>query len=353
MANTVSGIDPEYPVGWYKAFIDSIPVGMYRTTIEGQLIFCNRAFAQLFGFEKVGDLTGYPVVKLYKNSKDRGFLIENIIKEGRVRDLPLYLVKRDGTPIVCSVSARAVLDDDGVVVYLDGVIRGITDKKNEEIHFITIAEDKTGETDFVFLLNLRGDMVDMNQAYAELLGFSKEELTGKSLFEFMVPQEKYHFPLFLSELLQSGEQEGILAIIDRGGARHYLGFHAVLAEGKGGLHLIKVVAQEAAERMKHHKQQLSRERLLGVIEMAGGVAHTLNQPLTIISNLLHEVLSGFDPHDHNYKRIVKIDTQIQKLNEIVRKIGAIKKYEAMEYVAGVRIVDIDKASRMKRGGEIR
>ena len=352
MVNTVSRIDTEYPLGWYTAFIDSIPVAVYRTTIEGKLIFCNKAFAHLFGFEKTEDLTGYPVVKLYKNCKDRGFLIENIIKQGRVKDLPLYLVKRDGTPLVCSVSARAVLDDDGVVVYLDGVIRELTNTEDGENAFIHVTEDKPGETDFVFLLNLRGDMVDTNQAYSELLGFSKAELTGRSLFEFMAPQEKYHFPLFLSELLQAGQHEGILAIIDRGGARHYLGFHALLVEGKGGLHLIKVVAQEATERMKHRKQQLSRERLLGVMEMAGGVAHTLNQPLTIIRNLLHEVLSGFDPHDHNYKRIVKIDTQIQKLSEIVRKIGAIKKYEAMEYVAGVRIVDIDKASRMKKGGEI-
>jgi len=352
MVNTAFGIGTEYPAGWYAAFINSIPVGTYRTTIEGKLVFCNSAFAQLFGFEKVEELIGYPVAKLYKNCKDRGFLIENVIKQGRVTDLPLYLVKRNATPMVCSVSVRPVLDDDGVVVYLDGVIREIIDTEDGENHSITIGKDRRGETDFVFLLNLRGEMVDMNQAYAGLLGFGKEELTGKSLFEFMVAQERYRFPLFLSELLQSGQQDGTLALIDKVGARHYLAFHAFLIEGKGGLHLIKVVAQEATKRMKYHKQQLSRERLLGVMEMAGGVAHTLNQPLTIIGNLLYEVLSGFDPHDRNYNKIVKIDTQIQKLNEIVRKIGAIDQYEATEYVAGVRIVDIEKASRMKQGGEI-
>jgi PAS domain S-box-containing protein len=351
MVNTVFSVYPEYPVGWYAGFIDSIPVAMYRATIEGKLIFCNRAFAQLFGFEKAEELIAYPVVKLYKNRKDRGFLIENVIKQGSVKDLPLHLVKRNGTPMFCSVSAQAVLDDDGVVVYLDGVIRVITDTEDEENHSITMAKDKEGETDFVFLLNLRGEMVDMNQAYAGLLGFGKEELTGESLFEFMPPQEKYQFPLVLSELLQSGHEEGILAVIDRGGARHYLEFQALLVEGKGGLHLIKFVAQEATKQMKQQKQQLSKERLLGVMEMAGGVAHALNQPLTIVSNLLHEVLSGFDPNERNYGKIVKIDTQIKKLNEIVRKIGSINQYEAMEYVAGVRIVDIDKASRMKQGGE--
>ncbi len=32
------------------------------------------------------------------------------------------------------------------------------------------------------------------------------------------------------------------------------------------------------------------------------------------------------------------------MNEIAKKISNIKKYKAMDYVAGVKIVDIDKAS---------
>ena len=36
--------------------------------------------------------------------------------------------------------------------------------------------------------------------------------------------------------------------------------------------------------------------------------------------------------------------QWDNINEIVKKVGGIKKYEAMDYVAGIKIVDIDKAS---------
>ncbi len=43
-------------------------------------------------------------------------------------------------------------------------------------------------------------------------------------------------------------------------------------------------------------------------------------------------------------KIVSIDQQIKKLNDITKKIGNIKKYKAMDYVAGIKIVDIDKAS---------
>jgi hypothetical protein len=35
---------------------------------------------------------------------------------------------------------------------------------------------------------------------------------------------------------------------------------------------------------------------------------------------------------------------VERISEIAKKIGNIKKYEPMDYVAGIKIVDIDKTS---------
>jgi signal transduction histidine kinase len=98
------------------------------------------------------------------------------------------------------------------------------------------------------------------------------------------------------------------------------------------------------ERIKYHKEQLSKEKFIGVLEMAGGVAHKLNQPLMIMRNAVNEVLSGMSGKDPNYDRVLKIHQQVERISEIAKKIGNIKKYEPMDYVAGIRIVDIDKTS---------
>jgi signal transduction histidine kinase len=98
------------------------------------------------------------------------------------------------------------------------------------------------------------------------------------------------------------------------------------------------------ERIKYQKEQLSREKLLGVLEMAGGVAHKLNQPLMIIRNMVSELLSGLDSSDPNYEKMARIHLQIERIHELAKKIVKIRRYEPMEYVAGVKIVDIDKTS---------
>ena len=45
-----------------------------------------------------------------------------------------------------------------------------------------------------------------------------------------------------------------------------------------------------------------------------------------------------------HQKVMKVHRQIKKMNDITKKISNIKKYEAMDYVAGIRIVDIEKAS---------
>ncbi|UCF86144.1 MAG: PAS domain-containing protein [Desulfobacteraceae bacterium] len=208
---------------WYAKFLDNFPVGIYRTTLEGKLVFTNKAFAKIFGFDSTADLIGYPEVNLYYDSKKRGALINIILNKGHVEELPLPFKKNEGTPIWCAVTARAVFDDDGIVVFLDGLMRDITQDIEEQ-------------------------------------------------------------------------------------------------------------------------ERSTEEKFQGVLEMAGGVAHRLNQPLTIINNILNEILSDLHDEDQNHQRIIKVHSQIQKLNAIVKKIGGIKKYKAMDYVAGIKIVDIDKAS---------
>jgi signal transduction histidine kinase len=117
----------------------------------------------------------------------------------------------------------------------------------------------------------------------------------------------------------------------------------VQKEASGSDHII-LMARNVSERIRYQKKQLSKEKLLGVMEMAGGVAHRLNQPLTIIKNTINEVLSNLNSADPNYQKMVKIHQQIERIHELTKKIVNIKKYEPMDYVAGLKIVDIDKIS---------
>ncbi len=330
--------------GWHAEFIDGLPAGIYRTTVEGRLVFCNRGFARIFGFDSVGELIGYPVINFYHDKMNRGHLINEIMARGYVDEMCFPFKKRGGISIWCSITARGVVDDEGTTIFIDGVMRDVTEEMEEVEPGLRLDEIVNAMDDLIIVFDISGRLLDVNRAGAELFGYPKEELLGKALSEFIVPRDRELLSLFLAGILETGREEGILTVSAGNGPERHLELDAYLARKKGNPHHIKCIARDITERLKEQKERVIKKKFEGILEMAGGIAHRLNQPLTIINNTFNEVLCDLPVDDRNREKLMRINNQIEKLNEIARKIRDINKYEPMDYVGGIRIVDIDKAS---------
>ena len=328
----------------YAEFFDGIPAAIFRTTLEGKIVYCNRAFANIFGFDSAAELIDSPVIDLYRNKKDRGVFIHSLLQRGRLSDLPIAFKMKDGTPIMCAVSAKAVLDDDEMVVHLDGHIREITGPVEVEEDVVKMDGSADDLKDAVIVIDLNGVLIDINQAGVNLMGVSREEMLGQSVSTFFAPEDRDFFLIFLADIIKLGRNETILAVTDRSAQKKHLDWHAYLVRNENQPHHIKCIARDVSDIVRRQQDRNTDEKFQGVLEMAGGVAHSLNQPLTIVNNLLNEILSELDRDGSLFPKVQKAYEQMQKLNEIAQKIGNIKKYEAMDYVAGVKIVDIDKSS---------
>jgi len=201
-------------------FANNLPLGVYRTTLEGRFEFCNQAAVNMFGCKAKEELMGCSVIDLYWDKKKRGDFVKTVLSSDIVKEFPVALKRRDGERFWCAISAVVIRDDDGLALYFDGILREI--------------------------------------------------------------------------------------------------------------------GQEIEE-----KEKMAHEKLQGALEMAGGVAHSLNQPLMIINNLYRQVLADMTPGNKNYERMERIHKQVLLLNEIVKKIGYITKYETVDYVGGESIVNLD------------
>ena len=165
-----------------------------------------------------------------------------------------------------------------------------------------------------------------------MLGHSVSAILGRSLFDFIVPKHRKLFLLFLSDLLKIGSGEIILALIDSSGSEHFLECQALVVKKNGKAHHIKSIARDITAKIKKQQDRTNTDKFEGVLEMAGGVAHRLNQPLTIVNNLINDLINDFRPNDPLFEKIMTINHQIQKMNESTEKIGNIKKYEAIIFV---------------------
>ena len=86
-----------------------------------------------------------------------------------------------------------------------------------------------------------------------------------------------------------------------------------------------------------------KEKLQGVIEMAGAVCHEMNQPIQAISGFSELLMMDIEDDSPFYKKIKGIQEQTERMGEITKKLMSITKYETKDYLER-KIVDIDRSS---------
>jgi len=104
-----------------------------------------------------------------------------------------------------------------------------------------------------------------------------------------------------------------------------------------------ITLKNISERKQEEMAVCQREKLQGVLEMAGAVCHEMNQPLMAISGYSELLSMNHSGNQALDELIEKIKTQVCRLGEITHKLMGITKYETKDILES-RIIDIDRAA---------
>ena len=118
----------------YRTLTQDVNVSMFRTSPgpKGRFIEVNPEILKMFGYKSKKEFFKLNVSGLHQDPEGRKKFNEKMLRDGFVKNEELRLKKKDGTPIICSVSAVAVKDEKGRVRYFDGIIEDITERKRAE-----------------------------------------------------------------------------------------------------------------------------------------------------------------------------------------------------------------------------
>jgi len=117
----------------YRALFENAVEGIFQTTPEGRFISANPAQARVFGFDSPQELMEQFIDigrQHYANPQDRETYKNTLEREGMIRGFEAQLLKKDGSPVWASINARAVRDSEGAVIYYEGTLEDITDRKH-------------------------------------------------------------------------------------------------------------------------------------------------------------------------------------------------------------------------------
>ena len=83
-----------------------------------------------------------------------------------------------------------------------------------------------------------------------------------------------------------------------------------------------------------------RDKLLGVVEMAGAVCHEMNQPLQVASMMSEHLLEGVSDPAGLKEGVLNLQRQVRRMGEITKRIMAVTRYNTMDYLGG-KVIDIN------------
>jgi|HubBroStandDraft_5_1064220.scaffolds.fasta_scaffold69305_3 PAS domain S-box-containing protein len=83
------------------------------------------------------------------------------------------------------------------------------------------------QPEYVTVVNSRRRFVEVSPAFCKLLGYTQEELVGKSYDEVTVPRTN-NIPLVLEMFLKVGYMSGIWVLSHRGGTKLFVRYESVI-----------------------------------------------------------------------------------------------------------------------------
>lgn len=179
----------------YRSHVDNIAVGIYRSTGDpaGHFIWGNSSLVRILGYPSLDKLREVEVANLFVEQDGRMRLLDDLKKEGFVKNREIALRKADGGFVCVLVTALARFDKSGGLSCINGIVEDITSQKLAEQQIQIVNKEMLDILAFipypVVIVDGGNAVVSWNPAMEQLTGIKQAEVIGN-------PDYDHHFPFY-------------------------------------------------------------------------------------------------------------------------------------------------------------
>jgi histidine kinase len=275
----------------YQQLFETVPCIITVQDRRFRLIGYNREFARQFD-PKSGDYC-YHAYK-GRSSKCPDCPVARTFEDGRTHHSEEMGVDKDGTVRHWLVRTAPLTDDAGNVVAamemsldISGIRRLQRQlEQTEKIYFAIFNNIPNA----VFVLDRNTlEITDCNDAAHKIYGYDKNELVGSNFLNLFCDDEKER----IKGLLTSVPIINRVRQIAKDGRRLFADIRISPGKFPGG-DVLLVTASDITARLAAEQQLIHAGKMATLGEMATGVAHELNQPLTVIKSASSFIVRKID-----------------------------------------------------------
>lgn len=304
----------------YQTLFEEVPCQISVQDRDFRIIQVNRVFQERFG-----DRLGEYCYRAYKNRDEICPIcpVDNTFKTGQPHFSEEVALGKDGNLVYILVSTSPIFNEEGEVMAAIEMSTDITQvrlleqelKRSEEKYRTLFNSDPNP----IFVLDLNTlEILDANDRALKSYGYDKEGLVGKSFLELAEPLEWDRLRKV------SWDKEGAVFKV-----RHFTKNHeSILVNIRFsslkdlGQDTVIVTTSDVTERVKSEEQLIQAGKMATLGEMSAGVAHELNQPLSVIKTSASFLIKKIDRQEAVDPEILRalseeMDEQVDRASLII------------------------------------
>lgn len=306
----------------YRMLFQRNLAGVFRSSMDGKILECNQAMANILGFDSPQKALGCSAPEFYFSDEERATFLEKLTVDGRLSNFEMRLRRNDGNPVWVLANVSLGTSAEGGSRPIEGTFINITKRKLAEATRDYLASIVESSEDAIIGKSLDGTIQTWNRGAEKLYGYAASEVIGQSVL-FLVPAERHK------------EVEGFLNRIKRG---ERIEPHETVRIAKGGGRLDvavtisplknadgEVVGASTVARDISERREIERTKS----EIVSVVSHELRTPLTSIRGALGLLAAGMlRSQPEKGQRMLEI--AVSNTDRLVRLINDILDLERLE-----------------------
>ena len=304
----------------YQILFEEVPCQISVQDRDFRIIQVNRVFTDRFG-DRLGEYCYWA----YKgrNEKCEVCPVEQTFQDGQAHSSEEVVAGKDRSAVHILVSTSPIVDESANVVAAIEMSTDITqvrrleqELKRSEEKYRTIFNSDPNPI-FVFTPDTF-EILDANDRAVEDYGFSREDFLGKTFLDLADPAERDRLrhvtwrekgALYKVKHRRPGGQEMLVNI--RFSSLQSLGRNIVIA-----------TTSDVTERVRTEEQLIQAGKMATLGEMSAGVAHELNQPLSVVktaASFLRKKIDREEPVRPDILRTLaeEMDNQVDRASQII------------------------------------